>query len=330
MRRRDKIFPIIFVGGISGSVMFTFTYIFLTQGSQPSSQITPEGTLWGAIYIGLMGLIGLSFGVALFLPGLRNMKKKKLMQSLPTSKIRSLAIGITEIYGKVVPGKSGIMKSPFANHDCVGVKIIIEEYQNGGENPPWVEVEKLVRGIEFFLQDDTGMVLVDLRGAELDIPVSNVFALDSRAGPPPNFLNFLRKYNINLGRHGYRTSSQRIKHFLRSDYEGALGRNNPMRYSESIIRPGDQLYVLGRADNYPKFREGGAQHGVQDLMMQQSHNPNIYFISARSEKQILEKKNYKSIAQIFGGLLLIGGSLFLIALNFELILSLMMVLGINR
>ena len=78
---------------------------------------------------------------------------------------------------------------------------------------------------------------------------------------------------------------------------------------------------MGRADNNPYFREGGAQHGVQDLMMQQSHNPNIYFISTRSEKQILGKMKYKTIPLIFGGLFLIGGSLLLIAISLEQILS---------
>jgi len=299
----QKIFPIIFCGGIGGSVIFALTYIVLTPETFGAD---PESILGAAIYIGLMGLIGLSFGVALFLPGLRNMKRRKLMQSLPTSKIRSLAIGIAEIYGKVVLGKSGIMKSPFSNRDCVGVKIIIEVEREGG----LVVVKKIVLGNEFFLQDDTGMVLVNLGGAELDIPASHVFVSDPRADPYP-IIPFLKKHNF----------------FNFKDYLWVGGR---LHYSESIIKPGDELYVLGRADDNPNFPEGYAKHGVQDLMMQQSHNPNIYFISTRSEKQILGKKNKKTIAQTFGGLLLIGGSLLLIAIMFEPILSLMMVLGINR
>jgi len=300
-----KIFPIIFVAGILGSVIFGFTYVLLTP--ETVSQADPEFIFGGAIGIGIMGLIGLSFGVVLFFSGFRNMKKKKLMLSTPTSKIRSLAIGIAEIYGKVVPGKSGMMKSPFSNRDCVGAKIIVEE--PGGGEGDWAVVKKIVLGNEFFLQDDTGKVLVDLGGAELDIPASYVFGSGPRADPPPNIVTFLKKHNFN--------------------FESLWG-NKTLRYSESIIKPGDELYILGRADDNPNFRDGDANHGVQDLMMQQSHNPNIYFISARSEKQILGKMNKKTTAQIFGGLLLIGGSLLLIAIMFEPILSLMMVLGINR
>jgi len=276
--------------------------------SQPASQVTtpkPEE-------IFIVGVIGLIIGVPLFFAGLITLKKKKLMEIHPTSKIRSLAIGIAEIYGKVVPDK-GIMKSPFSNRDCVGAKIIIYQHSTKGDkhrSGDWVEVKKLVRGIEFFLQDDTGKVLVDLRGAELDIPVSYEFESGSRAGLPPIY-GTLSEDEIN-------------------ELKKLSGRNKSMHYSESIIKPGDQLYILGRADNNPNFRDGDALHGVQNLMMQQSHNPNIYLISTSSEKQILGKMKYTDIALTFVGLFFIGGGLYFMALNFETILSLMMVLGINR
>jgi len=311
-----KFFIIFALTGI-GIVIMGLVLSFLSPDSQPVSQEITKDYREG---IGFVGAFGLIFGVPIFVYGLKNMKKKKLMESFPTStsKISSLEIGTREIKGKVVPCKSEIMKSPFSNRDCVGVKIIIEVFQTG-EGSAWHKVKTLVRGIEFFLQDDTGMVLVDLRGAELDIPSSYEFESGSGEDPPSNFVNFLRKYNVNLERYGYRTLSQRAKFFFTWVYEESLGRNKPRRYLESIIKPGDELYVLGRADVNPNFREGDAEHGVQDLMMQQSHNPKIYFISTRSKKQILEKLKYKAL--IFSGLLILGGSLFLIALNVELILS---------
>ncbi len=74
--------------------------------------------------------VGVIFGLILFFRGFKTMKRKKLMQSLPTSKIRSLAVGVSEIHRKVVPSKSGIIKSPFSNQDCVCARIIIEESSN--------------------------------------------------------------------------------------------------------------------------------------------------------------------------------------------------------
>lgn len=287
MRRSDKIGVCFFAVVLTG-IGIGWLLIQLAPDSQKitTSQVTPEAIFWGSIFIGLMGLSGLLFGVPLFFSGLRNMKKKKLMQSLPTSKIRSLAVGIAEIYGKVVPGK-GIMKSPISNRDCIGTKIIIKQYVDHGQGGYWNVVKKIVVGNEFFLQDDTGRVSVDLRGAELDLPVSYEFGSSPETDPYPTMVTFLKKHNFN--------------------FKNYLGENKNLLYSESIIKPGDELYILGRVDDNPNFRDGDAEHGVQDLMMQKSNNSDIYFISTRSKKQILGKGNKKMIAQTFGGPFLIGG-----------------------
>jgi len=288
MRRNTKNSLILF--GVVGTVVVTMALVlpFLFPDSQPASQVTITNSE------GIIGvwLFGLFLGVLFFLNGLISMKKKQFMQTLQTSKIRSLAIGLAEIYGKVAPCNSGIMKSPFSNRDCVGAKIIIEKHSGDPSGPD--VIKELVLGIEFFLQDDTSMVLVDLRGAKLDIPVSYEFDA-MEVDPPPTIVTFLKKHNIAF--------------------------NPRLYFLESIIKPGDELYILGRADYNPNFRDGDSEHGVQNLMMQQSHNPDIYFISTRSKKQILKKMKYTIIAAIFGGLLLIGGSLLLIAFYFELILS---------
>ena len=72
-----KVFKILFAGfGITG-VSVVIYGIATGQGIV----ITPSDSL-GIFVLGVIGLIG---GVALFFYGLSNMKKKKLMQSLPTS-----------------------------------------------------------------------------------------------------------------------------------------------------------------------------------------------------------------------------------------------------
>ena len=236
--------------------------------------------------------VGLIFGVILFIRGFRTMKRKKLMESLPTSKIRSLAVGISEIHGKVVPGKSGTIKSPFTAQDCVCSRIVIEESSRFSKYRHWHVVKKLVWGENFYLQDDTGKVLIDLNDAELDIPISFEFYSGWGTSPPPHVVDFLKKNGM--------------------DHEGFLGINRSLRYTELIIRPGDDLYVLGRANIHSR---DNAEHGVENLIMQKSRNPSIYYISNRSEKQILGKINFKIIGQIIGGPLLIGGCLLFIALN---------------
>ena len=245
--------------------------------------------VYGAIVTGLI------FGVILFLSGIRTMKRKKLMQSLPTSKIRSLAIGISEIHGKVIPTDRGTITSPFSGEKCVCARIIIEESSRMSKYHRWHVVKKLVWGNNFYLEDETGKVLVDIADADLDIPITYVFHSGIGNRPPPHIEAFLKANGMN--------------------HEGFLGINRSLRYTELIIRPNDDLYVLGRADINPHLSEGTAEHSVENLMMHRSRHPNIYYISNLSEKQIMGKINSKIIGKILGGALIIGGCLFLISLN---------------
>ena len=223
------------------------------------------------------------------------MKRKKLMQSLPTSKIRSLAVGISEIHGKVVPAKRGTITSPFSGQDCVCATIVIEESSRMSKYRQWHVIKNLNWGNDFYLEDDTGKVLVDIRDADLDIPISFEFYSGFGQSPPPHIVTFLQANGMN--------------------HQGFLGINRSLRYTELIIRPNDELYVLGRAGINPHTSEGTSEHNAENLIMQRSRHPNIYYISNRSEKQIMGKIDTKIIGKILGGALLIGGCLFLISLN---------------
>ena len=63
--------------------------------------------------------IGFFAGLFLFWKGFSWLKQKRLIENIPTSKIRSIAMGLVEIYGEVVPTQEKILKSPFTNKDCV-------------------------------------------------------------------------------------------------------------------------------------------------------------------------------------------------------------------
>ena len=245
--------------------------------------------IYGAAFAGLF------FGAMLFVSGIRTMKRKKLMQSLPTSKIRSLAIGISEIHGKVVPSEKGTVTSPFSLEKCVCAKIIIEESSRMSKYPRWHVIGTLWWGNNFYLEDNTGKVLVDVFDADLDIPSTFVFHSGIGTNPPPHIEVFLKKNGMNP--------------------EGFLGINRSLRYTELRIKPGDELYVLGRADINPDKHLGKSENNSDNLIMRRSKSPNMYYISNRSEIQIMSKIDSRIVGKILGGALLIGGCLFIISLN---------------
>ena len=123
----------------------------------------------------VFSIIMFSIGIVLFVWGLISFRKKRLIENIPTSKIRSIAMGLVEIYGEVAPGSGNILKSPFSQNDCVYYKYKIEELRSSGKSTYWATVKKDWDYRPFYLKDNTGMVLVDPLDAKIDIPIDNVF-----------------------------------------------------------------------------------------------------------------------------------------------------------
>ena len=234
------------------------------------------------------------FGAILFGTGFRSMKRKKLMESIPTSKIRSLAVGIAEIYGKATTN-APLIHGPFSNEECIVCRVVIQEYNSWSKYNKWRTIKDVILSTEFMVEDETGKVQVEPREATLDIPISYENNSGWGKSPPKHAIEFLKNHNISSG--------------------GISLSFHSRRFLEYTIKPGDNVYVLGRADDNPFVKDGSAQEGVVDIMMQKSKNPDIYYISNKSETQILGKLNYAILGQIVGGPLLVGGGLLVILLR---------------
>jgi len=94
----------------------------------------------------------------------------------PTSKIRSLAMGLVEIYGQALAPQGNNLKSPFSNKDCVYYKYTVEEYRQQGKHKRWVTVLSGDKIRPFYVRDETGQVLVDPASAKIDIPMDNEYS----------------------------------------------------------------------------------------------------------------------------------------------------------
>ena len=87
-----------------------------------------------------------------------------------------------------------------------------------------------------------------------------------------------------------------------------------MRFTEYCILPGSKIYILGTAGDNPFMEEGWAQFGIEDVMIQKDEN--IYYISDKSEKEILAHLKWKSILCIILGIFLITFGLLLFLSDF--------------
>src|SRR4030042_6307126 len=96
-------------------------------------------------------IAGFGAGIYFFFRGLFWFKEKKLIENMPTSKIRSLAMGLVEIAGEVVPAKKAVLKSPFSGKNCVYYRYTVEELRSSGTSSHWVTVKEGKEGVPFFL-----------------------------------------------------------------------------------------------------------------------------------------------------------------------------------
>jgi hypothetical protein len=235
-------------------------------------------------------VIGYIASVVLVWVGVSSYKLKRLIEDIPTSKVRSIAMGLVELYGGVAPSKEGVVTAPLSGKDCVHYSYTVQEYRQQGKNSRWVTIKSGAKSLHFFLKDDTGQVLVDLKGANIDVP--NTFQLESGTfkDPPAVIQKFLKSEGI--------------------AFEGWLGINKKMKYTESAIAPKDKLYVIGTAGDNPFIK--AAAKNEENIMIQKGDNK-FYYISNKAEKDVLSSMAFKA----YGGMI-VGGLIFVICLTVTL------------
>lgn len=220
-------------------------------------------------------------GVVLFWNGINLLKQKRLIENIPTSKIRSLAMGLVEIYGEVVPAYKEILKSPFSNKDCVYYSYTIEEYQSSGKSSHWVTVENGHDEQPFYLKDDTGSVLIDSKGANVNVSRDFEFKTGFGRKTPDAVLNFLNANGMS--------------------HKTLFGFSKTMRYREHFIAPKDKLYIMGTAADNPFVEDGTAKNNVEDIIIQKGKNEKMYYISDKPENALLKEIKWKIFGYTFGG-----------------------------
>ena len=173
-------------------------------------------------------LIGICTGIYLFIQGFRLLQRRQLILNTPASKIRSASMGMVELNGLAVGPYT--MVAPITTRACYYYQTLVWEWRQEGRNKRWVKIAAECMHVPFFLDDNTGKVMVDPRGADLDLHrdfqeefCDGFFTIKEEA--PPNVRSF-------LSRHGISTT-------------------NKIKVEESCIKPKNALFLLGTLDENP-------------------------------------------------------------------------------
>jgi len=292
-------------------------------------------------------MIGL--GVFGFFAGFRNLHKKRMIENIPTSTIRGMAMGTVEIIGQA-EACPALLTAPLTDTPCVYYKYKIEERRSSGKSRRWVTIMSGDScNSPFYVRDDTGRVLVSPQKAEMILPkdLSTTSWNESKT---------IWRFMIDAG----------IKP------TGFLGFSRPLRFTEWHVKPGEKIYILGHAGKNKDFHKAHQQELVARLnaiksdreaikkvdlnkdgeiseeewslvvkrieqdMLEKSiaasgnvehpdviiaYNPNakMYLISDKSQKDLLHAMTWKSLFFIWGGAALAVFGLFLLLMELNLL-----------
>jgi hypothetical protein len=190
--------------------------------------------------------MGMAFGLYWFYKGFRLLQRKRLIQNTPSSKIRSACMGLVEISG--LAAGPHVLTSPFKQSESYYYRSIAWQLKQQGKNTQWVKVAEEILHVPFYLDDNTAKVLIDPRGAEMDLHCDfgeqyHRSVLFSGPEMPGSVVEFLIRHGVD--------PDKRIK------------------VEEYCIKPKNFLFVLGTLSQNPgldaTIRPAWAEAPVQRL-----------------------------------------------------------------
>ena len=134
-------------------------------------------------------------GVILFLVGFFKYREYRILADTPQIPIRSVSMGLSHVAGTSTGGQP--LTSPLTQVPCYYYEVRVEKKVKKDNQETWEETHRERAEVPFYLQDETGKILVNPQKAEYNLP--QAFFGELR---PPALLSFgyaPRKVDPSLG-----------------------------------------------------------------------------------------------------------------------------------
>lgn len=201
-------------------------------------------------------------------------QKTKVITDTKTSQISRIVPGLVEVKGKVRCAGPHVV-SPMSKSPCVYFRFHVEEYRSHGKSGSWRTVINDSKEAGCILSDGTGDVRLNLLEAEL-----------------------LLKPDAHAKSGTFNDASPELEASLAAYGRSSTGFvfNKAMKYTETILHEGDQIYALGTASSHSA---GGYQLNKGN---------NLFIVSDKTEEEVVAHYNSSGlIGFILGGLLAVAG-----------------------
>ncbi|MFN0117484.1 MAG: hypothetical protein ACKVQC_04210 [Elusimicrobiota bacterium] len=140
----------------------------------------------------IFGSIFCIVGLGLFFFGFKRLALVRRIQTMATSKNRSVAMGFVEVFG--LAKSQYKLLDPIYNNPCVYYSVKVEERRSSGKNSHWVTIyQDNSAGFSFAVEDASGLVEVFPKDAELQLSSKITCTSSFGFGSSPEDL-FLKKW----------------------------------------------------------------------------------------------------------------------------------------
>lgn len=250
------------------SAVFEFDTVLQTQEDDDVLVYTLVATI---------GFVGGLYGIK---RGWDTYRKYSLVRNTATERVRSVAMGQTELEGVVRPAGDAPSK-PFDNGECVYAYWRLAEYtpeenDDGETEYSWNTIAVGSYGTEFFLEGESGQqVLVD------DTSDATVTLSDGAR----------ERTHVE----GNEEPSERIAQFCTSRDISPTSRWR-RRYTQDVIVPGQEVYVLGEA--VPRDDPAGPTNADRVLLTRDSFTGE-FIVSDKSQGHL--RRHYRNWSILYAG-----------------------------
>ena len=235
----------------------------------------------------LMALLAMAFGlggVNWFFEGFSLLRKKKLIKNIPTSKISSITTGLVEVKGKAKWKEE--MHGPISGTPCVYYSYRIEQDQYRHGNSTWIVIGLGSSGENlFYLEDDSGCVLIDPLNSDISSPVSDT-------------LNFP----------DYDSLPQNLKALIDNEKNQLLRRLRRPRgefmFTENSLQTDREIYIMGTAEYQGDTSREKSEE--DKIVIKKGKKIPFFYISNRPEKEITRRMTWSVIRRFLGGPITVG------------------------
>jgi hypothetical protein len=246
--------------------------------------------------LGSVAAVG--FGTYAFVQGFHAMRIQRVIMDTPTAKLRSLAMGLVEVEGRV-QARSRVT-APFTTRPCAWWQVELQTLSQSNKGlKEWHTVYKEQSGNPFYLEDGTGTAMLYPQGA--DIRAGDLVQEETHGlGVPEPYASFMADRQLGM-RHVWSMGA--------------------MRFRERIVDEGRAVFVLGRATPKPHAVDVsmddealqatgtdavGATHvrtldGACCAVIRRGKDDPAFIISERSEKTMTMEYGFKAFGGLVGG-----------------------------